>query len=171
MIFEKIEKKFSDWNSTFKDKMFSLCPPGYDMTVEYRVFWIWLIASIAYSIKFLLNYDQAYARLFYRTSEGLVLNPMRKMPYFEDLLEDSMNLFIFGIFFLIMVFALHYLHYRRESKSIYVMRRLKNTSILWKTYLGTPIVYGIIFLVTALCMLAIYYGIYRFVTPEVCFMQ
>jgi len=171
MIFERIENTFIQWNTSFKAKIASLCPPGYEIKGEYRAFWIWLFVSVGYSLKFLVNYDRAYADLFYHTSQGLRLNGHMKMLPFEELLEDSMGIFLLGIFFLVLIIGLHYRYYRKDSKSVYVMKRLKDPAILWKTYVGTPIIYGLIFLGTGLCLLGLYYGIYRWMTPDVCLPQ
>jgi len=168
MIFEKIEDACRKWNDNFKDKLIGMCPPGYEIKGEYRVFWLWLIFSVIYSMKFLLKYYDAYSNLFQYSRQGKVLNPYMRMPAFSALLEDAMRGFLFSAVLLIAVIIWHYLYYRRESKSIYLMKRLGNSRLLMKTYLGTAVVYGAAYLGIYLLLLLIYYGIYRWITPAVC---
>ena len=168
MIFERIEEAFWKWNDNFKKNLTDMCPPGYEIKGEYRLFWCWLVFCIAYSVKFLLQYSDAYHNLFHYTRQGKVLNVYMRMPTFSALLEDSMRGFAFGAVLLIAVILWHYLYYRKESKSIYLMKRLGNSQLLIKTYIGTTLVYGGILLGTCLLLLLIYYGIYRWITPAVC---
>lgn len=168
MIFEKIENKFSQWNQWFRNKLIFMCPPGYEITGEYRFFWGWLFVSTVYSGKFIWAYTNAYRFLFVWEGKQWVLDVGRKIPPFFQLVGDSMMCFLLGILFLGMVFFLHYNYYRKDSKSIYLMKRLQDSKILIKSYLGTPIVYGSIFLVSGICLLIFYYGIYRFITPGEC---
>ena len=170
MVFDRIEEKFREWNNKFKRLLQSYCPPGYDLTGEYRVFWIWLVFGVIYSMQFLINYMNAYDNLFYHSAQGRVLNMDMRMPAFRLLLEESFNGLLLGIICLAYAFTRHFNYYRKGSKSIYLMMRLKDRNILWKTYLGTPCIYGIIFAATGVILLVIYYMIYRFVTPQMCLM-
>ena len=168
MILEKLEDCFSRWNEGIKQRLAALCPPGYELKGEYRVFWGWMIVSMIYSLRFLVAYYEAYDRLF-RWKDGVkILNPQMKMPQFESLLAGSLDGFLLGGIFLLMVWGMHYSYYRRESKSIYFMKRLGKSRILWKTYFATPAIYGCILLITALFLWVMYYGIYRWLTPAEC---
>lgn len=168
MIFEKIEDACGRWNNRFKNYLLAKCPPGYELKGEYRFFWGWIILSCIYSVKFLLSYSDAYSNLFYYTGNGAVLNTNMRMPGFTVLLDDSLGGFVFGILFLLMVIVWHYTYYRKESRSIYVMKRIGNRRLLMKTYLGTASVYGAFLIITGLLLLLVYYGIYKFMTPIQC---
>ena len=168
MIFDKIEDRFRLWNERMKGKLQALCPPGYELKMEYRVFWAWLTVSILYSMQFLINYMNAYDNLFYYSGRTKVLNMDMRMPGFFVLVDDGFDVLLLGCVFLVIVFMMHYDYYRRGSKSIYLMKRLIDSKDLRKTYIGTPCIYGLIFLVTGLVLSAIYYVIYRFVTPQMC---
>ena len=168
MIFDRIEEKFRQWNHNFKHLLQSYCPPGYDLTGEYRMFWIWLVFGCIYSMRFLLNYMNAYDHLFYRSAQGIMLNIHMKMPGFWTLLEESFDGLILGIVCLVYAVASHFHYYRKGSKSIYLMKRIADRKLLWKTYIGTACIYGLIFFATGVILLATYYMIYRFVTPQMC---
>ena len=168
MIFDKIEDWFRQWNDDFKNKLQKMCPPGYELKTEYRIFWIWMTFSIIYSMRFLIEYVNAYDNLFYFNGQMRVLNLEMRMPGFFVLLDDAFDAFFLGVVILVFVFAMHYAYYRRESKSIYLMKRLKNRKLLRMSYFGTPCIYGLIFLGTGILLLIIYYMIYRFVTPQMC---
>lgn len=168
MIFEKIEDKFIQWNQRFKEALIKRCPPGYEWKGEYRAFWGWLIASTLYSFQFVAAYSDSYNRLFQWIEGDKFLNPQMRMPLFETLFAGSMDGFVLGILFLAMVAGKHYSYYRKESKSIYFMKRIADRRVLWKTYFTTPIIYGCIFALTAVFWSLIYYGIYYWMTPAEC---
>ena len=172
MIFDKVEDRFRQWNERFKETLQSLCPPGYELTKEYRIFWCWLTIGILYSMQFFVNYVNAYENLFYYSgkTKARMLKLDMRMPGFLTLLDESFNLLFLGSLFLVFVFWMHYDYYRRESKSVYLMKRLDNGRLLRKTYFGTPSIYGLIFLGAGLVLLVVYYLIYRFVTPQMCLM-
>ena len=168
MIFDKIEEKILLWNESFKDRLLKLCPPGYELTGEYRVFWICLVFGIVYSMQFFVHYTRAYDSLFYYSKDGWVLNEALKIPPFGTLVEGSFAGLWMGAICLGYAFAEHFIYYRKESKSIYLMKRLQDRRLLWKTYWGTACIYGLLFVMTGVVLLGIYYGIYRFVTPQSC---
>ena len=171
MILDRIEDWFHQKNDDFKNKLQKMCPPGYELKVEYRLFWIWMIFSILYSMRFLIEYVNAYNNLFLYNGQTRVLNSEMRMPRFFYLLEGAFDPFYLGLVVVLFVFALHYDYYRRESKSIYLMKRLKDRRLLKITYFGTPCVYGLIFIGTVILLLIVYYMIYRFVTPQICLGQ
>ena len=172
MIFDKIENRFRQWNERFKSFLQKLCPPGYELTKEYRIFWCWFTIGILYSMQFFINYMNAYDSLFYYSgsTRTRVLKLDMRMPGYLELVEDAFDVLLFGSVFLIFVFAMHYDYYRRGSKPIYLMRRLDDQRLLRKTYLGTLCIYGLIFLITGVTLLILYYMVYRFMTPQMCLM-
>jgi len=168
MIFDRIEEKFRQWNTAFRIMLKKMCPPGYEINKEYRIFWIWLTIGILYSMQFLIEYVNAYDNLFYYSGQTRVLNLEMRMPGFWVLMEEALDILFLGIVYLLFVFIMHYDYYRRESRSIYLMKRLGDKRILRRTYLGTPCVYGFVFLGIGIVLVTIYYLIYRFVTPQMC---
>lgn len=168
MIFDKIEARFCKRNEQFENVLQRYCPPGYELKGEYRMFWAWLTVAVFYSMQFFINYYNAYENLFYYSGRVKVLNMTMRIQGFRELLAGSFDLFFLGAAFLGIVFILHYDYYRKQSKSIYLMKRLPDQKLLNKTYHVTPLIYGLIFLITGLILLAVYYMIYRLVTPQIC---
>ena len=131
--------------------------------------WMYM-TPVMYSVDIV---PEKYRGLFSLNPMMPVIQAYRDILYYARVpkLFTLTEAFVLGIFFLVLIIGLHYRYYRKDSKSVYVMKRLKDPAILWKTYVGTPIIYGLIFLGTGLCLLGLYYGIYRWMTPDVCLPQ
>ena len=143
-------------------------PPGINYSRELKWIAAALIASVIYSLGFLIFYIENYRDLFWEqdAEKGIIKGAM--MPDFIELL--NYRLFGFAIIALCMlaVSLYHYLYHYQGSKSIYLMKRLPNRFELWRRCLALPLGAALFSLVTAMILMLIYFGIYLFFTPEIC---
>lgn len=168
----KIREKLQKWNEMLQEILVRVSPPGYEIAGEYRSFWIYLCSCVIYSLSFFFQYQEEYEALYYWKSEGLyavrTLRPDGRMPLFVQILDGSLLFFAGGVLLLGTFVLMRFLHYRRESRSIYVMKRLKDRSILYRSYYQAPLILGGILLTVMLLLVAVYYLFYLAVTPKTC---
>ena len=145
-------------------------PPGYDHTKEIRtVFLTNSILIILMTISFLLSIINERHLLYIRVGPDMILNTSKLMPDFVQILGNRLRFFP-SLAMLAFVSAVisHYIYYYGESKSIYLMRRLPNKLELHRRCLLMPLIYALVFLITAIILLLIYYLTYMKLTPEAC---
>lgn len=146
-------------------KLDRLSPPGMDI----RVIRGWtvgaLIVGLLFSLMFLVSYftelDERMQMMEYPVFEGL------SMPYFEDLVYFPMMIFraaptvplIFGI--------VNYRYFYEESKSIYIMRRLRSPMELHIRSWALPVLGALVVVAVGCAVYGGYWLIYRYVTPEI----
>ena len=148
----------------------TLFPPGYEWRGEC------IRAAVLYGLAFLhsLFYfgalHEEYGRLFYydgRTGEKVLRTGAKMMPY-EQVLGNYLIGFVLLMAFALTIAVMHYLYYYQGSRSILLVRRLPKRSFLWMTCGAGPLLAIAILALTYGCLYLLYYGIYIWVTPEVC---
>ena len=78
------------------------------------------------------------------------------------------GLFVPYFLFLAIMAAFHYAYYHRETKSIYLMRRLPRRSVLVASCVRAPLLGMAVGAAAEAVLGVIYYGIYLLVMPGVC---
>lgn len=143
-------------------------PPGHSLRTERNVLLYGLVFSAVISLNFFLRFSDALGWLYRGNGSSRTLVPGAVMPDFVVLLDRS----LIGFFVLaacMAAFAIdHYLYHRRESKSIYLMRRLPDRWELYRRCLTLPLLAAAACLLAALLVLLLYLAIYLTVTPDVC---
>lgn len=93
---------------------------------------------------------------------GSVIQP------FSDLIQSSLD--FFPLFWLFMLWEVIdcYLYHRRETKSIYLMRRLPDAWDLHRRCWGKPLIYTAGSIVLMGAILLVYFLIYLVFTPAAC---
>ena len=143
-------------------------PPGMDTGKEQGFFITGMVLSLFYSIPYLDAYWDEYQSCFDRVGDTRVVDPRITIePFFEILDKYLMGYFILAACMFVAV-AIRYAYYRQGSKSIYLMRRLPDERFLHYTCWLQPMVRAGLSLLAALVSLAVFYGIYVFVTPAAC---
>lgn len=144
-------------------------PPGMDLKPQWRVFLIGNIVSLLISFcDFMKRYTDARNQLFTyvvdrrELIEGAVIVP------FRNLLGTLFSSFFFVICFMLGCMIYHYSYYRRDSMSIYLMKRLPNRIELHRRALTLPALAILATLVAALVALLLYFMIYLLATPRAC---
>lgn len=144
-------------------------PPGYDFRWERSVSALLLALPAFLSLQYFGKLREAEEILYYVDGAGdLVLRQDGIARPFLELTGGYGVLFLPYFLFLAVMTAYHYSYYLRDTKSIYLMRRLPCRSVLVKSCVQAPLCGMAVGLAagTTLCML--YYGIYLLVMPGEC---
>lgn len=144
-------------------------PPGINIRTE-RNFFIGLLASVTFFsfISFMAKYSASRSSLFVHTMNPKTLIPGAKIENFTDILGGS--LYVFGAAALCMpaLIIIHYIYHYKDSRSIYLMKRLPDPFELHKRCLLLPVLAALICIAAAFTALVIYYAVYMNFTPEQC---
>ena len=142
-------------------------PPGIDLKQEWRVFLIGNIVSVLISFfAFIDKYVDARNQLF-------VYEIDKKMLIEGAIIAPFSNLFsvYFSGFFLVACFLLgyvihHYLYFRQDSMSIYLMKRLPDKRELHRRALTVPCLAVLATIGVALAAILFYFIIYILAKPH-----
>ena len=93
------------------------------------------------------------------------------MPAFAVILDDTMDGFLMFFWIMVVLIVMHYMTYYKESKSIYLMKRLPDKWELYRRSVVVPLVAILIQIITGAACLMLYYGIYLFFTPAQCLIR
>ena len=143
-------------------------PVGIRLNGELWTYGLVLCLAALSSLGFFLAYSDAYDSLFHYSGDLKILKAGAVMPDF-----DTLSLRYFSCFGLVLIVTLsfistHYSYHHRESKSIYLMRRLSDPWELHRRCLTLPVVGVGLALLVAFVLLALYFAVYMGVTPEEC---
>lgn len=143
-------------------------PPGMDTSKEQGFFITGMVLSLFYSITFLDTYWDEYCSCFDRVGEKRVVDPRIKIDPFLEILDKRLVGYLIVAACMLVPVAIRYAYYRQGSQSIYLMRRLPDSGLLHRTCWVRPLVRMGLSLLAMLVSLAVFFGIYVFVTPAVC---
>jgi len=145
-------------------------PPGYNYKPEFlAIIGLLIWVSLSSLIGFFIAYSHERQALFIRAGTQLFLDESKTMPDFMNILGTRLRVyFIFGALILLFSSAIHYVYYYKESKSIYLMRRLTSRSELHRRSLLIPLLCALVFAAIAFILLLIFYAVYMNSTPKVC---
>lgn len=176
-ICKKIWLKINLW-------AFKYCPPGYRADTEMSLNLLnWLVAVIYSLITFGHDFYNDCSRILewkewlkdvpryleMRTEDfrgyGHYLVEQSKIemvmtPFFEMVQETLCWFLLSGILVMIIFMISHYMHYRSETKSIYVMKRLKGNK-LRESYYKVPVRCFVIHMIICICLVLIYLLCYQ----------
>ena len=143
-------------------------PPGMDTSKEQGFFITGMVLSLLYSITYLDAYWDEYRGLFQRSGAEKILRPERTIIPFLEIVDKSLLGYLIVAACMLVPVAVRYAYYRQGSQSIYLMRRLPDSGLLHRTCWVRPLVRMGLSLLAMLVSLAVFFGIYVFVTPAVC---
>lgn len=153
-----------DWNR--------YTPPGREKSDFIAMFWLWFIAGIIWSLRFFVNLIGALDRL-YASPDGSAISfsdrkliPGRIIAPFGAILEGSFNLFPICWLFLVLEGFACYWYFRKDTMSIYLMRRLSNPWELHRRCWGKPLILSLYALGTQAVLYVIYFLFYLVFTPR-----
>jgi hypothetical protein len=143
-------------------------PPGVDARRELHQIILWLSLAGGFSLGTLVNYLNARAELFETRAgqrcliDGAVIEDFTRMTgaYFQGF--TLVTLAILGLI------AFHYSYYRRESMSIYLMKRLPACGERHRRALTLPLLAVAATVVLAALLLTVYFAVYLLATPKIC---
>ena len=114
-------------------------PPGIDLKQEWRVFLIGNIVSVCISFfAFIDKYIDARNQLFFYEIDKKMLIDGAIIAPFSSLFSVYFSGFFFVSCFMLGYVIYHYLYYRQDSMSIYLMKRLPNKRELHRRALTVP---------------------------------
>ncbi|NLW70628.1 MAG: hypothetical protein GX061_06060 [Eubacteriaceae bacterium] len=163
---QKAEGQTTSGVKLFGITLIGFTPPGVDAKKEIRgILWGMVLCAVI-SFIFFIRLAEDYNSLFYWNETGRVLREGAAMRSFPQMLRGC----FYGYYALMVCMAFlvisHYLYFYRSSKSIYLMKRLKNPFELHIRCFALPLV-ACAGCVVAMAVTAAVYGlIYRLVTPK-----
>ena len=141
-------------------------PPGYEYRKEWYAAGLLYVLGIALNLQFIGRLWEAAASLYYENyPNGMILREGAVADSYFQVLGDCPGFWLPFYLFLIALIFLHYAYYLRETKSIYLMRRLPHRKVLWKSCLQAPLM-GLGLGTTGILVLyLIYYVVYLLMMP------
>lgn len=144
-------------------------PPGYPYREERNAAGILLGMGMIFSLRFLGRLHSAVEDLYYTNRiYGRTLRPGGVADSFLTLAGSSAGFFLPFYLFLAAMMIYHYFYYHRETKSIYLVRRLPEKGFLRKSCVQMPLLGMGAGAVAMAAMYLGYYGIYRLSIPAEC---
>ena len=146
-----------------------LTPPGIDFRQrEFFPVLSGLVLAGLWTLGILQRFFRARDSLYDFHAHRRILRPDAVMAPFSDLIGSG--LLGFELFALAMVGLgiAHHLYHRRDSMSIYLMKRLPDRREYWIRCWAVPVLSVLVSLVLIAALLGIYYLVYRTCTPVQC---
>jgi len=150
-----------------KNRLINKIPPGYPFDKVWSAYWLGYITSAVWSLMFLVKYSEARSNL-YMAEAGSKLIPGAVMPDFEKLIGASFYGFLIFAAACILFSYSFYRYFHKDSKSIYLMKRLPSRYELLSRCVTVPAAGALLSLASALIFLAVYFAIYMLATPQEC---
>lgn len=142
----------------------NFAPLGVNLNILKLFLIIGLIASILFSFSFVVNYSNWKKSVSSITDDDIIDASLRSDC--ADLMDGSFTLFPVGIVGSLCFSIYHYAYLYQGSKSVYTLKRLPRKGEIIKRVFTLPVAAAIMFLVTGILLLLLYYGIYMLFTPE-----
>ena len=150
-------------------KLERLTPPGTDVARELKVYAIGaLLLIVIYSFGFLFEYSSEYRALFVWLYGRRVLSPEARIRPLIYILQHKFLGFWGFASLCVGETVMHYRTCYADSKSIYVMRRVKSARELHVRSAALPALALAAGIVLALVLIGIYTLLYFTVTPRQC---
>lgn len=143
-------------------------PPGYEYEQERNSALLLLGIGAGLSLSFLGNLYRAVVALYEYEKHQYVLRENAVAASFGHLVTGHWGLYVPFVLFLTAMMIYHYFYYRRETKSIYLMRRLPQRGVLFKSCVKGPLLGLGIGAMALAGLYLLYYGIYLLVIPAEC---
>ena len=150
-------------------KFFSRCtPPGVDAAKECKLLILWLALAAGFSLGTLANYLIAHNELFEIVAGQRYLIEGAVIADFHWITGVYFHGFILLIPAILGLAVFHYAYYRRESMSIYLMKRLPDPAERHRRALTLPLLAIAATVLLAAWMRVIYFALYLLATPKIC---
>jgi hypothetical protein len=145
-------------------KLSRFAPPGYNLREELGYYLIFILGGLLISFKFFFRFNEAYNNLFGFENNLKVLLPDAIMPNFEIL---ASNVFSgFRNYFLSLYFLWqHYAYHKKETMSIYLMKRLPKS---WERHFrcwALPVMLFLLGILLTMLLRGLYFLFYLKIVP------
>ncbi len=142
-------------------------PIGSNMEKANFFLGICICLGIGEHLLFLFRYYMQI-KIISRSIKGATIEPGISMPYFSELLTHTLYGYFAAILAAFIVQAYwNYAYYNKETKSVYVMKRLSDRKEYPRTIWVAPLIESVIILIIMIVNLAVDLGIYVFGTPDI----
>lgn len=142
-------------------------PIGSNMEKANYFFGLCICVGIGEHVLFLARYIM-HIREISINIKGVTLDPELMMPYFSELQNHTLYGYLAAILLVLFVQAYwNYAYYNKETKSVYVMKRLPDRKEYSRTIWTAPKIEALIILIVMLINIVLDLGIYAFATPDV----
>ncbi|MBR5712920.1 MAG: hypothetical protein IKX54_04920 [Lachnospiraceae bacterium] len=147
-----------------KNKLF---PPGTNVAVECCVLGTTIGWMVIAGMSFISKFQQARENLYDDFGNGVMIRNLdREMPKLRSLVSGR----LYGLLIVLLGCAAiavgHYVSYYRESKSIYVMKRVSSRAEIHVRCLAVPLITFAVALIIAFIMFRLYVWGYYYFSPE-----
>ena len=143
-------------------------PPGIDAGAEIKHLILWLSLAAGFSLGTLANYLQARNDLYHTVAGRRVLIEGAAIEDFTRLTGAYFTGFTVAAVAILGLIVFHYSYYRRESMSIYLMKRLPDPAERHRRALTLPLLALASVVALAALLRLLYFVIYLTATPEGC---
>lgn len=143
-------------------------PPGYEYEQERNNAGLLLGISAVLSLFYFRDLYRAVEALYEYENHRRVLRENAVAASFGHLVTNHWGLYVPFVLFLTAMMIYHYFYYCRETKSIYLMRRLPQRGVLFKSCVKGPLLGLGIGAASVAVLYLLYYGIYLLVIPAEC---
>ncbi|MCR5784945.1 MAG: hypothetical protein K6G40_04770 [Eubacterium sp.] len=146
-------------------------PPGGDKLYQNHkaVFISVNILALLYSLLFWTAYSYDYAYKDYPAwYSGVRFRTFSELFFHQpgEVVMDANGMFYVAAVAMLFMIFIYYRHFTAGSKSIYVMKRIKNEKRLLLNILFMPVLSAAVCVVNALLIMVIYYALYMIITPD-----
>lgn len=142
-------------------------PIGSNMEKANFLFGLCVCIGLGEHILFLTRYIM-HMREITVNIKGVTIDPDFMMPYFWELQNHTLYGYFAAILLVLFVQAYwNYAYYNKETKSMYVMKRLPDRKEYSRTIWTAPKIEAFIILIIMLANIFLDFGIYAFATPDV----
>ena len=152
-----------------KVRLRKLYPPGYEWREEL------ISAAILFGLAFLLSWQYLFRlgqmthNLYTYDRYGeRILRADALAEAFSELIQGSFRGFLLPIVFLTVMVLWHYISYWRNTKSIYVMRRLPKRGVVFLSCVKGPVFCAVLLALAAGVLWMLYLGLYWLAVPAEC---
>ncbi|MDE5893540.1 MAG: hypothetical protein K2H45_11520, partial [Acetatifactor sp.] len=114
-------------------------PPGYEYEMERNSAGLLLGIGAVLSLSFFVNLYHAVEALYEYVNHRQILRKNAVAASFAELVGGQWMFYIPFVLFLAAMVIYHYFYYCRETKSIYLMRRLPRRGVLFKSCVKGPL--------------------------------
>ncbi|MGI6766279.1 MAG: hypothetical protein ACOX4R_03555 [Lentihominibacter sp.] len=142
-------------------------PIGSNMEKANFLFGLCICLGVGEHLLFFAKYIMEM-RVIARSIKGVTIEPGVAMPYFWELQNHTLYGYFAAILLVFIVQAYwNYSYYNKETKSVYVMKRLPDRKEYARTIWVTPLIEALVIAVIMIGNIFIDYGIYTIFTPDV----
>lgn len=150
------------------ERLKRLAPPGTDLSKRLLEFWLWICCIAVFHLVFYAKLYSALDDLYYYRYGEKVMAEYTVMKPLGELLDHTLAGFLMAVLWQLFRIFSNYRSFYRESRSIYLMKRLPGKMELHRRCIGLPAVFIMGFMAIAALLTAFAFAVYFTKTPKQC---